>query len=149
MIGSSGTGFRIRAPQTIADATTEASANNAVASGYQRGYARPATQSQAGFSVNAKNRMRAAQNEAAEIAGGAREAAGIRAEDQAFNSQQQWDNDLLKQQAMLFDFGQSTDKNSILADARFARMQGLSGIAMARQRAAMQLRLALLSKGLM
>ena len=76
----------IARPQLIADRTTEAAANNVLASGYQKGYARPAVGTRAGFSVNAMDRMKAAQQSAAGIMVGASQAAGIRAEDQAFNS---------------------------------------------------------------
>lgn len=148
MIGSSNTGFRVRPPQLIADSATESAANNALAQGYQKGYARPAMQAKAGFSTNAKDRMRASQQEAAGIAEGASAAAGIRAEDQQFNSQQTWDNEMLKEQALAFDYGQMTERNAVGAERRMARQQSIAGIHQARQRAAMQLRLALLSKGL-
>jgi len=148
MIGSSSTPFRIRPPQLLADSATESAANNALAQGYQKGYVRPATQTKAGFSVTAKDRMRAAQQASAGVNEGAQNAANIRAEDQQFNSQQRFDNDLLRQQAMAFDYGQMTDQNAANFDRTFARQSALSGVAQARQRAAMQLRLALLSKGL-
>lgn len=148
MIGSSQTQFKIRPPALIADSATESSANNAIASGYQKGYSRPALAAKAGLSVNARDRMRAAQNEASGIAEGAKMAAGIRAEDQAFNSQAQFDNEMLRQQAAAFDYGQMTDMNGALFDGRMARMNALSGVEMARRRAAMQLRMALLGRGL-
>lgn len=148
MIGSSSTPFRIRPPQLIADSQTESAANNAIASGYQKGYARPATQAKAGFSVNARDRMRADQRAAAGIAAGAQEAAGIRAEDQQFNQSARFDNEMLQQQALAFDYDQMSDSNSAWNSAKLARQTALTGVAQARQRAAMQLRLALLSKGL-
>lgn len=148
MIGSSSTGFRIRPPQLIADSATESAANNAIASGYQKGYARPAMQAKAGFSVNAKDRMKADQRAAAGVAAGAQEAAGIRAEDQQFNQSARFDNEMLQQQALAFDYDQMTDANAVNSSAKLARQQSLASVSQARQRAAMQLRLALLSKGL-
>jgi hypothetical protein len=148
MIGSSNTSFRIKPPQLIADSATESAANNALAQGYQKGYVRPATQAKAGFSANAKDRMRAAQQQSAGIAEGAQAAAGIRAEDQQFNSQQRWENEMLKEQSLAFDYDQMTQQNQTHFDRNMARQTSLAGVNQARQRAAMQLRLALLSKGL-
>lgn len=148
MIGSSQTQFRIRPPALIADSATESSANNAIAQGYQKGYARPATATKAGFSVNARDQMRASQAEAGAIADGAKQAAGIRAEDQAFNSQAQFDNEMLRQQAAAFDFNNMTDLNSAMFDSKMSRMNALSGVEMARRRAAQRLRMALLGRGL-
>lgn len=147
MIGSSPTPFRIRPPQKLADSRTEAMANNAIASGYQSGYARPAMQSKAGFSVNAKDKMRAEQQYAASVAEGATNAAGIRAEDQQFNNEQQYSNAMLRQQARLFDASQMLDANQSTFDRMFARRAGNQSLAMARQRASLALQQALMSEG--
>jgi hypothetical protein len=147
MIGASSTPFRIRPPQKLADSRTESMANNAIASGYQAGYARPAMQSKAGFSVDAKDRMQADQKYAASVAEGAASAAGIRAEDQGFNSAQQYANAMLQQQARLFDAGQTLDANQSTADRMFARRAGNQSLAMARQRASLALQQALMSEG--
>jgi hypothetical protein len=148
MIGSSSTPFRIGPPQLIADSATESAANNVIASGYQKGYTRPAMQSKAGFSVNSKDRMRAAQQQAAGIAEGAQQAAGIRADDQQFNESQRNANEMLRQQALAFDYNQMTERNSAFNSAKMSRQSDMAGVAQARQRAAMNLRMALMSKGL-
>lgn len=147
MIGDSNTAFRIRPPQLLADSKTEAAANNALAQGYQSGYSRPAMQAKAGFSVNAKDKMRSAQQYAQGVAEGAKGAAGIRAEDQQFNSDQQFANEMLRQQAQLFDFGQMLEANQSNFDRRFAQTAGNSSLAMAKKRASMALQQALMSQG--
>lgn len=147
MIGASNTAFKIRPPQLLADSRTEGAANNAVAQGYQAGYSRPAMQAKAGFSVNGKDRMRSAQQYAQGIAEGAKGAAGIRAEDQQFNSDQTYANQMLRQQARLFDYSQMLDANDANFSQRFARQAGNNSIAMAKQRASMALQQALMQQG--
>lgn len=149
MIGASNTPFRVRPPQLLADSATESAANNALAGGYQKGFIRPATMARAGQSVNAKDRMRAAQQQSAGIQEGAQAAAAMRAEDQQFNSQQAWDNEMLQQQSRAFDYGQMTESNAAHNDANMARRNALAGVAEARAQAFQRRQLALISKGLL
>lgn len=149
MIGASNTPFRVKPPQLLADSATESAAKAALESGRQQGYVRPATQTAAGFSVNARDRMRAAQQQAAGLQEGAQAAAAIRAEDQQFNSQQAWENELLQQQARAYDYGQMTEQNATHNDLNMARRTALAGIADARANAAQRRQLALISKGLL
>jgi hypothetical protein len=98
-------------------------ANNVYASGLQKGQTagRDALQANAGkgFSVGANQRMYAAQAEAAGAAEGAKGAASVRAEDQGFNSQAKFDNEMLRQGAMAFDYGQMTDANDAMFGYKF------------------------------
>lgn len=152
MIGASGTPFRIKPPKLIADSVTESAAGNAYAGGMQK--AQTGAQDTRdrvagkGFSYSNKDQMFAGQQLAAGAAEGAQAAAGIRAEDQQFNEGQRNANQMLQDQARIFDKNQMTELNGANFDRMFARQQGNSSIAMARQRASMQLRLALMSKGL-
>lgn len=152
MIGASPVSFRIKPPKLIADSVTENMANNVYAGGVQKGQttARDAMQANAGkgFSAGKNQQMYAGQAEAAGAAEGARGAAAIRAEDQGFNSQSKFDNQMLNQQARLFDFGQMSDANAIGFDSRFTNMTNRSSIDMAQRQAAQRLRLAMLDKGL-
>jgi|694.fasta_scaffold15654_3 hypothetical protein len=152
MIGASNTPFRIRPPRLIADSATESAANNAYASGLQAGQtkARDAAQASAGkgFSSVGSNAMFAAQQGAAGAADGARQAAGIRAEDQQFNAQQKWDNQMLQQQARAFDYGQMTDANDANFGYRFNNQSNRASIRNARQQASQNLRLALIGQGI-
>jgi hypothetical protein len=134
-------------PRTIADATTESAANNAIASGYQKGNARAAMGSmdRAGFSRGANERMRAGQAEAAGIAAGAAEAGGIRADDQSFNEGQNAQYQQLLDQRMNDNFGLQTGMNSANFSFRNAAQQNAWNLRMARQRASNSLRLALLN----
>lgn len=152
MIGSSNIPFRIKPPRLIADSATETAAGNVYASKLNEGLtSADKTLNQnagKGFSRNAKDEMMAGQQMAAGASEAAQAAAGMRAEDQQFNEGQRNANEMLQQQARLFDKNQLTEQNSINFDRRFAAQQGRSSLAMARQRASMQLRLALMGKGL-
>ena len=133
-------------PRKISDAATESAANNAIAQGYRSGYQRPAMNARAGFSVNANDQMRSQQALAAGVGQGAQQAAGIRAEDQAFNNQQdaQW-------QAMV---GARLNSNYELQSGmqganwakQFARQSNALNMDMARRQAWQNIRLALLSQ---
>jgi hypothetical protein len=152
MIGESNTAFRIKPPKLIADSVTESAANNAQEAKRRQGAtaARDAMQSMAGkgFSVGANQQMYAGQAEASGAAQGAQAAASIRADDQQFNEQQRNANQMLNEQARIFDKNQMTELNATNFASRFANQQANSSVSMARQRAAMNLRLALMSKGL-
>jgi hypothetical protein len=152
MLGASNTPFRIKPPRLIADSATEDMAGNVYAGGLQKGKtaARDALQANAGkgFSVGANQQMYAGQAEAAGAAEGAKGAAAVRAEDQGFNSQAKFDNQMLAQQARLFDYGQMTDANAIGFDQRFTNQTNRSSIGMAQRQASQRLRLAMLGKGL-
>jgi len=152
MIGASNTPFRIKPPRLIADSATESAAGNAYVGKMQNAEteARDIANkgSGKGFSQGANSAMYAGQRMAAGAAEGAQAAAGIRADDQKFNEQQVNANQMLQEQARIFDKNQMTDLNGINFERMFANRQGQQSIAMARQRAAMNLRLALMSKGL-
>ena len=152
MLGASNTSFRIRPPKLIADSATEDMANNVYAGGLQKGQtaARDAMQANAGkgFSVGANQQMYAAQAEAAGAAEGAKGAAAIRAEDQGFNSQATFDNQMLRQGAMAFDYGQMTDANEAGFANKFTQQTNRASVRYARQQAQQRLRLAMLGKGL-
>ena len=152
MIGASNTPFRIKPPKLIADSATESVAGNAYA-GKIRDAETEARDiankgSGKGFSQGANSAMYAGQRMASGAAEGAQAAAGIRAEDQQFNEGQRNANQMLQDQARIFDKNQMTELNGVNFDRMFNRQQGQQSIAMARQRASMQLRLALMSKGL-
>jgi hypothetical protein len=152
MIGSSDTPFRIKPPRLIADSATESAAGNAYA-GKMRDAQTEAADitnrgSGKGFSQGANSAMYAGQRMAAGAAEGAQASAGIRAEDQQFNEGQQNAYEMEREGAFLFDKNRKLKRNQIEFERRFAQQQGRSSIAMARQRASMQLRLALMSKGL-
>jgi hypothetical protein len=152
MLGASSTSFRIKPPRLIADSATEDMAGNVYASGLQKGKtaAREALQANAGkgFSVGANQQMYAAQAEAAGAAEGAKGAAAIRAEDQGFNSQATFDNQMLRQGAMAFDYGQMTDANEAGFANKFNQQTNRASVRFARQQAQQRLRLAMLGKGL-
>jgi len=131
-------------PRTIADSVTESAAQNALASGYQAG-ARSG-QGQAGFSKSAMNRMQDAQRSAAGVAKGASDAAGIRAEDQSFNSSQNFAWDQMVQDRLNSNLGTALGMNAANFDQLMAGKQNRWSLQMARSRAAQSLRLALLSK---
>ena len=135
-------------PRTIADSTTESAANNAIAQGYQKGNARGfMNQSdRAGFSRSAMDRMKASQAEAAGIAEGASNAAGIRGEDQAFNEQQQAAYEQMVDDRLNHNFGIQTGMNAANFGARMPGKRNQAALDLARRRAQMSLRLALLSK---
>jgi hypothetical protein len=127
-------------------------AGNVFATGTQKSKtaATDAMQSNAGkgFSVGANQRTQAGLADAAGQAQAASDAAGVRAGDQQFNEGQRNAQQMLADQARIFDKNQMTERNSIDFDRRFANQQGNQNIRSARQRAGMQLRLALMSKGL-
>jgi hypothetical protein len=151
MIGASNTPFRIKPPKLIADSATESAAGNVYAGKLQGGQtaARDAMNNGGrGLSASASNAMYAGQQQSAGAAEGAQAAAGIRAEDQQFDEGQRNANQMLQEQARIFDKNQMSEMNGINFDRMFNRQQGNQSLAMARQRAAMQLRLALMSKGL-
>jgi hypothetical protein len=152
MIGASEAKFRIPKFPTIAESVTDDLAGNVFATGTQKSKTarRDAMQSNAGkgFSVGANQQMQAGLAEAAGQSQAASDAAGVRAGDQQFNESQRNAGEMLAEQARIFDKNQMTDLNSTNFERMFAAKQGRSSIAMARQRSAMQLRLALMSKGL-
>jgi len=150
MFGADNTSFRIKPPRLIADATTQTAAGNAYAGELQKGQtaARDAMSQARGFSSGANNAYQAAQKQAAGAAAGAQQRAGIEAEDQQFNARQRFDNQMLQQQARAFDYGQMTDANDARFGLDFNNQTNRSSIAMARQQAAMKLRLAMLGQGL-
>jgi hypothetical protein len=152
MIGASQTPFRIKPPRLLADSATESMANNVYASklqqGQTKGYDAQFQNAGKGFSVGSKDRMLADQQRAAGAAEGAQAAASIRADDQQFNESQKNAHQMLRDQALVFDKNQATELNNANFQRMFANRQGKSEIAMARQRAAMNLRLALMSQGL-
>jgi hypothetical protein len=151
MIGASNTPFRIKPPKLIADSATESVAGNAYVGKLGDGQTAAVdamNNGNRGLSSSASNSMYAGQKMAQGAAEGAQAAAGIRADDQKFNEQQVNANQMLQEQARIFDKNQMTNLNGINFERMFAAQQGRSNIAMARQRAAMNLRLALMSKGL-
>lgn len=151
MYSADNTPFRIGQPKLLADAFTQSQKGNVYAGEMQKAQtaARDTMNTgNRGVSAGASQAMYANQQLAAGDAAGRQQGAAVEAEDQKFNSQAGWDNQMLRQGAMAFDYGQMTDQNAANFDYRFARQAGNQSIALARQRAAMQLRLALLSKGL-
>lgn len=152
MIGASEAKFRIPKFPTISESVTDDLAGNVYASGLQKSKTAGmnALQSNAGkgFSVGANQQMQAGLAEAAAQSQAASDAAGIRAGDQKFNEGQRNAQQMLADQARIFDKNQMTELNNTNFDRRFANRQGNQSIQSARQRAGMQLRLALMSKGL-
>ena len=150
MLGSDNSPFRIRPPRLIADSATQDAGGNLFAAGLQKGKtaARDTMTGARGFSAGASNSMYAAQQKAAGAAEGAQQRAGIEAEDQAFNTNQKFDNEMLRQGAMAFDYGQMTDANQAGFDFRFNRLANGASIANARRQAQIRLRLAMLGQGL-
>jgi hypothetical protein len=150
MFGADSTPFRIKPPRLIADATTQTAGKNVYAGELQQGAtkARDAMSQARGFSSGANNAYQAAQQQAAGAASGAQQKAAIEAEDQQFNAQQKFDNQMLQQQARAFDYGQMTDANDARFGYDFNNQTNRTSIAMARQQAAMNLRLAMLGQGL-
>ena len=152
MNSADNTSFRIKPPRLLADSATEDMAGNVYAANLQKGKTNALnTMGQNaghGFSYSNKDRMFAGQQEAQGAAEGAQGAASIRADDQQFNEGQRNANQMLQEQARIFDKNQMSDLNSINFERMFARQQGNQNIALARQRAAMNFRLALMSQGL-
>jgi hypothetical protein len=140
--------YGLSKPRTIADSTTEGVANNAIAQGYQKGNARGFLNQndKAGFSRSAMDRMKASQAEAAGVAEGASNAAGIRAEDQAFNEQQQANYEQMVDDRLNHNFGLQTGMNAANFSVGMAGKRNRAMLDMARRRAQQSLRLALLSK---
>jgi hypothetical protein len=136
----------ISKPRLISDQATESAANNAIARGYQKGFDRPARAAKAGFSVNAYDRMAAAQADAQGSAEGAAEAAGIRAEDQAFNESQRAAHQNLIESRLNSNYELQTGMAGAGFNKRFAAKQNGAAIAMAVRAAQQRLRLALLSR---
>jgi len=136
----------LRQPRKISDGTTEDAANNALASGFQQGYARPGQMAQAGFSAGAQQGMRAGQQQAVGQAQGAQQAAGIRAEDQMFNAQQDAGYQALVGARLNSNYELQTGLNSANWQKQFAQQSNRLGMGMARQGAWQQIRLALLSQ---
>lgn len=130
----------------IGDATTESAANNAIAAGYRSGYARPGQMAGNGFSSGAQQQMRAAQQQASGVAAGAQEAAGIRAEDQAFNAGQDLAQQMMNTSRMNDNYQLMTGMQGANFQKMFARKQNAVGLQQARNLASMKLRLALLGK---
>jgi hypothetical protein len=151
MIGASNTPFRIKPPKLIADSATESAAGNVYAAKLSAGQT-AATDAMnnggRGLSASASNSMYAGQKMAQGASEGAQAAAGIRAEDQQFNEGQRNAYEMEREGALLFDKNEKIKRSQIGFDRMFAAQQGRSSVAMARQRASMQLRLALMSKGL-
>lgn len=133
-------------PRYVADSTTESAANNAIAQGYQKGNARASMQSmdRAGFSRGAMEKMRAGQAEAAGIAEGASQAAGIRADDQATNDDLRAQFEQMRDQRLNDHFGIQTGMQGANFAKRFAAKQNQWNLRVAQQRASNSLRLALL-----
>lgn len=136
----------MRPPRKIADAQTEAAANNAIASGYQKGAVRPGMMSGQGFSSGAQQRMRAAQQQASGVGQGAQQAAQIRSEDQMFNAEQQSAYDQLVQSRLNNNYELQNALNQANFGKRFAGLSNRLNMDMARQQAWQQIRLALLSR---
>jgi hypothetical protein len=136
----------ISPPRKISDATTEAAANNAMAAGYRSGTVRPGQMTQPGFSAGAQQQMRSAQQQAAGVGQGAQQAAGIRAEDQAFNAEQQAGYDQLVQSRLNSNYDTMTGLNNANWQKRFAQQSNRLGMQQARQQAWQNIRLALLSQ---
>lgn len=133
-------------PRKISDFATESAANNASAAGYRAGYVRPAATTKPGFSVNANDKMRAAQSQASGVAGGAEAAAGIRAQDQAFNSEQDANYQAMIGARLNSNYELQSGMNSANWQKQFARQSNLLGMNSARQSAWQNIRLALLSQ---
>lgn len=131
-------------PRTIADSVTESAANNALAAGYQSG-ARTG-EGQAGFSKSAMDRMRSAQREAAGVAEGASNAAGIRSEDQAFNASQNAAWDAMVEERINNNASANLGMNAANFERLMSGKQNRWSLQMARSRASQALRLALLSR---
>lgn len=150
MLGADNTPFRLKPPRLIADSTTQKVGGNLYASELQKGQtaARDTATAARGFSSGASNAMYAAQQQASGAAAGAQKRAGVEAEDQQFNASQQWNNQMLQQQARAFDYGQMTDANDAMFGYRFTNQSNRASIRNARQQAAMNLRLAMLGQGL-
>lgn len=136
----------ISPPRKIADATTESAANNAIAAGYRSGYIRPGQMAGQGFSAGAQQQMRAAQQQAAGVAQGAQQAAGIRAEDQAFNAEQQAKYEQLIGDRMNDNYQLQTGMNAANWQKQFGRTSNQLNMDTARQQAWQNIRLALLSQ---
>jgi hypothetical protein len=134
----------LRQPRKISDGTTEDAANNANAAGFQQGYRTVGPQQ--GFSKGAHERMAQAQAQAAGQAQGAQQAAGIRAEDQMFNAQQDAGYQALVGARLNSNYELQTGLNSANWQKQFAQQSNRLGMGMARQGAWQQIRLALLSQ---
>jgi hypothetical protein len=130
----------------ISDKATEGAANNAIANGYRTGYTRPAMNAKAGFSVTARDQMKAAQQAAAGIGEGAAKAAGIRAEDQIFNDSQNLAYQQMVGDRLNANYALDTAAQGADFSKRFAGQQNRFGLNQARQQALMRLRMALLSR---
>jgi hypothetical protein len=148
MFGADKTPFRIKPPRLIADATTQAAGNNVYAGALQEGATKARVTKPQGFSSGANQSYQAAMQQAAGAASGAQQRAAIEAEDQSFNANQRFDNQMLQQGARAFDYGQMTDANDAMFGYQFNNQSNRASIAMARQQAAMNLRLAMLGRGL-
>jgi hypothetical protein len=151
MIGASNTPFRIKPPRLLADSAIEDKAQNVYANSLAAGKtaARDTMNTgNKGFSAGANQAMYAGYQEADAAAEGAQAAAGIRAQGQQFNESQRNAYEMEREGALVKDKEKKIREYQIGSDELFAKEQGRQSIAMARQRAAMQLRLALMSKGL-
>jgi hypothetical protein len=137
-------------PRTISDSTTEDRAQNALASGYQKGekrdYLEQEDAKRVGLSRSAMSQTKAAQFAAAGAASGAQEAAGIRSADQAFNEQQRAAHEQMVDDRLNSNYQLQTGMNAANFNRRFAGSQNRYSLDQARQRAQMSLRMALLSK---
>jgi len=143
--------YRIGPPKVIADAATQSQKANVYAGAVQKGQteARDTMNTgNRGLSAGASQAMYANQQQAAADAAGRQQGAGIEAEDQQFNSQARFDNQMLRQGAMAFDYGQMSDANDAGFGYRFNNQTNRASIANARNQAQMRLRLAMLGKGL-
>jgi hypothetical protein len=151
MFSADNTPFRIKPPKLVADSATQDMAANVYAGEVQKSQT-AATDTRntgnRGVSSGASQAMYANQQEAAGNAAGAQKRAGIEAEDQQFNSQATFDNQMLRQGAMAFDYGQRTEKNDARFGYDFNKTTNRASIANARNQAALRLRLAMLGKGL-
>lgn len=143
--------YRIGPPKVIADAATQSQKNNVYAGAQQKAQteARDTMNTgNRGLSAGASQAMYANQQQAAGDAAGRQQGAAVEAEDQQFNSQAGWDNQMLRQGAMAFDYGQMTDANDAMSGYKFNQQTNRESIANARNQAQMRLRLAMLGKGL-
>lgn len=133
-------------PRKLQDQTVQAAANNAMAQGYQQGYVRPATQTKAGFSVNARDKMRAAQQQAQGMAEGAQAAAGIQADADAFNYQQDQAAQQRQESRLIANRQQGIQANQANFGSALERQSAYSDYLTSQQRGWNSIRLALLSK---
>jgi hypothetical protein len=150
MFGADNTPYRIKPPRLIADATTRKVGENLYAGEIQKAQtqARDTMTGARGFSSGANNAYYAANQQAAGAAAGAGKRAGVEAEDQQFNVNQNFDNQMLQQGANVFDFGQASAANDAMFGYKFNNQTNRASVANARRQAELNFRLAMLGEGL-